>query len=227
MPYGKALGTYRRINNIKRSTEKISRARNMINEQRARAINEMRELEADRRVHSSIAQGLAQGASIGMSLGGVDPDDSGIIAAGVHGVASLASRITAGGLSDDAIMGLGREGMIQYQERDQYNPFEDAMSGHAFQEALDDNLREERINRALRREEWDDDFGLDKDQMRETARYDRSFTDWERLPERTLERLYNIGVSQGHFEPIPDDETNRLEAMRSRYFRAAGRKPVE
>lgn len=220
MPYGKALGTYRRINSIRRSSEKISEASSILNEQKTKAISEVRDLQSKSRLYNEIGQGVAQGLSVGMSLSGVNPEISKYISAGTHGVAGLVARSKAGGLSDEAMMGLGREGVAEYDRMDSYNPIEDAMSGYAYQQSFDEIRRQSKINKAIKNQPWEDDFGFTEEQLREAAASDPKFNDWESLPEFTLERMYNAGVSQGMYPQMDAsvEGLDRIDFMKQNVF---------
>lgn len=224
MPYGKALGTYRRINRIQQASQNISQASNLIGEQRAKALDEARGLEMDRNVASSVAQGLTTGATAVMphldKFEGIniDPDRSAKIAAGLGFVSSAAGRGIAGGMSDDGYAGLGQEGVDMFSSRDDFNPFDDAATAYATDQAFNEIRRMKSLLGAVK-EHGENEFGFTPEELKRTATDDPNLRDFSNLPELTLRRIYNQNVRRGYEDPTDD-----LEAMRSWYFNNQNRR---
>jgi len=165
--YAKALSTYKRINSIKRSTEKISEVQNMIGERRAKAESEARELVLNRNLASSIAQGVSQAASVGLNYGlgdTVNPDTINAISAGVGGLSSGIADISSGraNLADASFR------TRDYVRESRANPFSDALNSYAFSQQVGEGMRSSKLESDI--DNLDGDYGgFSKDQLYDEA----------------------------------------------------------
>ena len=226
MPYGKALGAYRRINNIRRSAERIAEAQSMINEQKIEAEEKMLNLQTRQGVATAIAQGVTEGASLlgsGLvSSGKISPEKFNLISAGVSGIGSLAGDAIAGRFSidDETYAGLGQRGTLQALS-EMSSPIDAAIHGYAFGDQASRYRRERALRSGLEDAEGNE-FGFDERQLDRTAEE----IEWQRgegfdfsnLPMQTAERIYRMNVESGNLTPpegmFVDPDITRQELMR-------------
>lgn len=207
MPYAKALGTYKRINNIKRATDNIMEAQSIINEQRIKAANKARKAERHGDFISSVANIVSGAAGYGMGKStSIDPDKARKVSAILGAVGSGASSIPSQSV-DTTGMTYGEH--AQFRDRNRSNIAEGAVAGYTLQDMI------EGINKSKAFEDQsemlaDNEFGLSIEELSqyvdEVDWTENVGYDFSSLPEKANERIQEIRRKMNH---IPSQEPER------------------
>jgi hypothetical protein len=220
MAYGKALSTYRRINKIKESSQKISEAQSIINQQRAKSISKARDLQARRQVVDAVSGAAQTAASYGMSRSdNLDPETATKISTAVGGAAEIGSSLIAP-MSQEEFLGLSSEEYRHLDEQMRADPARGAISGYALQESLNEMRRRQDLDRAIKNLSEEERQGLTKDQLYDAAKeveWEKGVGyDFSRLPEisKEIERqnLLRRGLIREN-QPEQEDEWDLMNSI--------------
>lgn len=219
MAYGKALSTYKRINKIKQSAQKISEAQNIIGEQRAKSVSKARDLAQRRRMVDAVSGAIQTGAAVTMAeTNWFDRETTEKISAGLGGVAEVGSSLVAP-MSQDDFLGLSTE---EYRELyEQHNPdvAGGAIEGYSLQKSLNEIRKRREFDKAKPDLE-ENVYGFDVEQMapytNEIEFQQGSGYDFSQLPKITQDRLRRIKVQRGLInDPLDIDDAPEFNLMDS------------
>jgi len=194
MPYSKALGTYRRINNIKRATDNIMEAEHLMSKQRIDSANEARKAERRMDLTSAVANIVSGATGYGMGKSTrIDPDMARKISAGIGAAGSAAVGIAGTGVDTT---GFTYGDHAAFRDRNRSNIAEGAIAGYTLQDMI------EGINKSKAFEDQqsmleENEHGLSVDQMRPYV----DEVDWTK----------NVGYD---FSTLPDITQQRINEAR-------------
>ena len=217
--YGKALGTYRRINEIKRSSEKISEARNVAQEHRLKSIRKAKDAQLNADVARSIGDVITTAGSYAMSQSNnISPE----LNKGITVGANVLSEAISGSIANpgnNANAGMSQNEFEYFRERGNPDFFNATLSGYQMSDLFEDLKRMKDLDSSLEGME-DDTNGLSEDQLRKYSDESGDFVkgkgyDFSNLSTIAKERINAIMESRGiGIINENDDEDNIVNPYR-------------
>jgi hypothetical protein len=188
MAYGKALSTYKRINKIRRSAEKVNQAQSIVNQKRLESIDNARKLQRRREVVGSVAGAVQTAAAYGMSKSDtIRPEDAEKLSAALGGVAEVGTSLFTP-MNQDDFFGMSNDEYRNFIETQRTDIAGGAIKGYSLQQSLNELRRRKDLDLSIEGMSDEERMGFTKDELYSVA----SEVDFE------------TGVGYGNFGRLPE-----------------------
>lgn len=209
--YGKALSTYKRINNIKRSSEKIAEARSIGRREQMKALRAAQDAQMRGNIASAIGEAVVTGGSYAMSQSNsITPEMNRNITMGAN-VASEGISSIFSNPGDNANAHLDRRSFEYFKNQNDPDFLKAGLEGYQLSDSFEQMRKMKDFDNASDQLE-DNRYGLTVDQMRnytDEVEFEKgSGYDFSKLPDITKQRINTIlqtsGIGVENFDQFTD-----------------------
>jgi len=220
--YGKALGTYNKINKIKQSAQKIQEASVVAGEAQAQAISEARNSVLNKNLLDAATGVIAGGASYGMSRSNsINPEMAEKISAGIGAGSELLSGAIFNGGNNSYQLDANQFDSVNQQLAS--DPAGEAIKGFVMQKGLNDSEKRRQFNNIKESLVNDNVYGYTEDQLMQEygdIEWEDGSYDFSRLPDEvfeeinSLKKIRRINPKRSPFD-LPDfvQQSSEMEAF--------------
>jgi len=209
--YGKALGAYRKINNIKSSMMKVEEARVDIQTKRQQAASEAEDLMAKKNLTSKMFGGAITAAGIGLQQGNViTGDEAKFGAAGLSAIKDIAIDASYNEREKNFARDLGASDYGKYRDQtaSASNIFSNALDQYSLFEGLNSDKKTSDLSKQINDTDSMETIGISDDQLREHRKESAKFERFKGWNTNEKEAVQSFLADQKQSGLINDNEYN-------------------